>query len=185
MSDIRGLVIQSRLDYLENFYDNTVMQNIMKSLPDPVRQAVGEQVFPSNLYPFHYLRDLDTTIGEAIEKPLETIFTEIGESYAYQILDRYFYNYIESRDPQKFLAQLSKLYPYLWNFGEYTCQKSNARSATLRFQYDDDIYKPYCWFIQAFLKKGIELCGGNSVEIDEKGCESSENEACIYQVKWK
>jgi uncharacterized protein (TIGR02265 family) len=183
MSDIRGLIIQSRMDYIENHFDNSYAQ-VLKKLSEPVRHAIGEQVFLTNLYPFHLLRDLDAAIGESLPESLESIFSEIGQRYADLILDRYFYNYLEERNPHKFLEQLEKLYPYLWNFGQYSYKKSDNTEARIQFDYNEDVHKPYCWFVQYFLKRGIEICGGNSVEVQELKCEAEGEESCIYQIRW-
>ena len=184
MSDIRGLVIQSRLNYLEKLDDQAKYQQVLQKLSEPVRNAFGEQVFMTNLYSFTMLKNLDMAIGESLNIPLETIFTEIGKSYASLILDRYFYNYIQEKSPQRFLAQIERLYPALWSFGQYTYRKNKKNSATLKFDYDEDLHKPYCWFIQAFIKKGIEICGGKDAKIVEKECVSENGESCLYNVKW-
>ena len=185
MSDIKGLVIQSRLDYLENHDDQRLWKTVLQKLSEPTRQAVGEQVFLTNLYPFRILKELDTVLGENLDQPLEKVFRDIGEHFAVTILDRYFYNYIEMQDPQAFLAQIRNLYPYLWNFGQYFYQKSDNHSASVRFEYDEDIHKPYCWFTQAFLKKGIEICGGKAVALQEETCGAEDGEACSYVLTWK
>jgi len=184
MSDIRGLVIQSRLSYLEKLDDQSKFKHVLQKLSEPVRNAIGEQVFMTNLYSFSMLKDLDMAIGESLKIPLESIFNEIGTSYAKLILDRYFYNYIQEKDPQRFLAQVERLYSSLWYFGQYTYQKNGEKSATVKFDYDEDLHKPYCWFIQAFLNKGIEICGGKDVKINEKECVSEDGESCLYNIKW-
>jgi uncharacterized protein (TIGR02265 family) len=185
MSDVRGLIIQSRLDHIENLGDGNAYAQIMQKLAEPVRQAIGEQVFLTNLYPFHLLKDLDMVIGESLNEPLESIFKHIGEKYAELILDRYFYNYIVSKDPQKFLGQLGNLYQYLWNFGKYSYHKINDKSAKIIFEYDEDIHKPYCWFMQSLIRRGVEICGGGSVNLIETECEADDGEACQYQLAWK
>jgi len=184
MSDIKGLVFQSRLDYLENMAENNAYQQMMKKLPDPVRQAVGEQVFPSNLYPFHLLQNMDNALGASVSQPLENIFREIGARHAEGIIDRYFYNYEEARNPQKFLEQFGRLYSYLWDFGTYSYQKTGDRNAQVTFGYDEDIHKSYCWFMQEFLKKGVGICGGNAVKLNEKECEAEDGESCLYELQW-
>lgn len=184
MSDIRGLIFQSRLDYIEAKDNGKVYHKVFQKLSEPVRQSVGEQVFPTNLYPFRQLRDLDMAIGESIDQPLEVIFREIGSQFAQKTLDRYFYNYLESRDPQKFLAQIENLYGYLWDFGKYSYQKNKADSATVRFDYEEDIHKPYCWFMQEFLRKGVRLCGGTDVTLEEKDCEAESGDSCTYLISW-
>ena len=184
MSDVRGLIIQSRLDYIEEIKDSNVYTKVMQKLSEPVRQAIGEQVFFTNLYPFYLLKDLDIAIVESLNESLESIFQDIGEKYAELIMDRYFYNYIESKSPQKFLAQMGNLYSYLWNFGKYSYEKSNNNSAKIEFEYDEDIHKAYCWFMQSFLNKGIAMCGGQSIELKEIQCEADDGDACIYDISW-
>ncbi len=185
MSDIKGLVIQSRLDYLEKYKGRQVYQQVMQKLPDPVRQAIGEQVFPTNMYSYYLLRDLDNAIGESIDESLEAIFRDIGEKYAALVLDRYFYNYVEARDVQEYLAHLQRLYGQLWDFGTYTCRKTGDTANEVRFEYDEDIHKSYCWFMQGFLKRGVEICGGTSVMLEDVECEAENGEACIYRLQWQ
>jgi uncharacterized protein (TIGR02265 family) len=185
MSDIRGLIIQSRLEYIENSAESNIYRQVMQKLAEPAQQAIGEQVFLTNLYPFYLLKDLDLAIGESLNIPLESIFRNIGEKHADVILDRYFYNYVEAKDPHKYFKQLEKLYPNLWHFGKYVYKKVNQKSAEIKFDYDEDIHKPYCWFINSFLQKGLAICGGKSIEIAELQCEAEDGESCIYQLKWK
>ena len=185
MSDIRGLIIQSRLDYIENQENGVKYQQIFQKLSEPVRQAIGEQVFLTNLYSFHLLKELDSVLGEATKMPLESLFIEIGEQSAPLMLDRYFYNYIQNKNPQGFLAQIARLYSHICDFGKYTYSKTGETKADITFDYDEDIHKPYCWFIQTILVKGVELCGGKSVVLKENQCEAEDGESCQYHLSWK
>ena len=184
MSDIRGLVIQSRLDFLENQLDTNVSQQVIHKLNEPVRQAIGEQVFLTNLYPFYLLKDLDAAIAETIDTPLKALFQEIGEKTAPIMMDRYFFNYLQQKNPHGFLAQIERIYPYIWNFGKYSYEKSGDGEANIKFDYDEDIHKSYCWFIQSFLKSSLEICGARSVKIEETECEAQDGESCKYIVSW-
>ncbi len=185
MSDIRGLVIQSRLEYIENMENGNIHAKVLQKLSDPARNAVGEQVFLTNLYPFHLLKDLDEAIGESLDVSLESIFRDIGQRTAPVVLDRYFFNYIQDHNPHGFLAQLARLYPYLWNFGKYFYSKSDNGNATVQLTYDEDIHKPYCWFMQALLKKGVEICGAQNAALQEVQCEAEDGESCLYHLSWK
>jgi uncharacterized protein (TIGR02265 family) len=185
MSDIRGLIIQSRLDYIENQENGAKYQEVFQKLSESVRQAIGEQVFLTNLYSFHLLKEIDAVLGEVTKMPLESLFIEIGQQSTPLMLDRYFYNYMQNKDPHGFLAQIARLYPHLCHFGKYTFAKTGETKAEITFDYDEDIHKPYCWFIQAILRHGIELCGGKSVVLKEKQCEAEDDECCQYQISWK
>jgi uncharacterized protein (TIGR02265 family) len=185
MSDIRGLIIQSRLDFLENHTDETISQQVFQKLKEPLKQTIGEQVFLTNLYPFHLLKDLDAAIAESFDMPLKELFREIGAKTAPVMMDRYFFTYMQQNNPQGFLAQIERVYPYIWNFGKYKYSKISATEANTKFDYDEDIPKSYCWFIQSFLTNGVNLCGVKSVDIEEVECEAEDGEACRYKISWE
>jgi len=184
MSEIRGLMIHSRLDYVENLPDRKQYQQLLQHLGDGMRQSIGEQVFLTNSYPFSLLRELDKAIGEILNSPLEPIFRDIGKRSASLVLYQYFFNYVQSQNPHGFLAQIEKLYPYMCNFGQYFYQKTDQKSARIKFIYDEDIHKAYCWFIQAFLQTGIEICSGGKVLLKEMQCEADDGESCMYEISW-
>jgi uncharacterized protein (TIGR02265 family) len=184
MGDIRGLMIHSRLDYVENLPEKKQYQRVLQHLSEGVRQNIGEQVFLTNLYPFHILKEVDLAIGEILNEPLESIFRDIGKRSASLIMEQYFFNYVQAQNPQGFLSQIEKLYPSLCNLGQYFYQKSDQQSARLKFVYDEDIHKPFCWFIQTFLQTGIEICGGKNVILKEIQCEADNGESCMYEISW-
>jgi uncharacterized protein (TIGR02265 family) len=184
MSDIKGLMIHSRLDYVENLPDRQQYQRLLQHLGDSVRQSIGEQVFLTNSYPFSLLKELDTAIGEILNSTPESIFRDIGKRSANLVLYQYFFNYVQSQNPHGFLAQIEKLYPYMCNLGQYFYQKTDQKSARLKFIYDADIHKPYCWFIQEFMQTGIEICCGGKVTLKEIQCEADDGESCMYEVSW-
>jgi uncharacterized protein (TIGR02265 family) len=184
MSDIRGIIIQSRLDFLENHPDTNLSQQVIQKLGEPAKQAIGEQVFLTNLYPFHLLKDLDSAIVESFDISLKELFKEIGSKTALVMMDRYFFTYIQQKNPQGLLAQIERVYPYVWDFGKYSYNKSGNTEASIKFDYDEDIHKSYCLFIQFFLESSVNICGGKSVKIEEIECEAEDGESCRYKITW-
>ncbi|GAB4336291.1 MAG: hypothetical protein Kow0037_17340 [Calditrichia bacterium] len=185
MSEIRGLVLESRVEYVETRHGRNVWVNIVKSLPEPIGQAVGEQVFISNLYPFYLLKELDNAIGEVIQEPLEKLFKEIGAFHAGKIMDRYFFNYLDKRNPAGMLRQIKNLYGTLWNIGTCEVEENDSKNFTLSFHYKEDIYKSYCWFMQGFLSTSVEMCGGKAVRLSEGKCGAMDEDVCEYHLQWK
>jgi uncharacterized protein (TIGR02265 family) len=185
MSEIRGLIIQTRMDYLEKTKIQLVHKKVLDKLPESTRFAIGEQIFLTNLYPFRFLNELDQAIDETMEQPSEIIFRDIGNHCAHTILDRYFYNYIESKDPQKFLAQISHLYAKLWNFGTYSLNTFTENDVEVVYSYQEKIHSQYCLYLEAFLKTGVELCGGKNVSIIELDCKGKECFSCRFRLTWE
>ena len=115
---------------------------------------------------------------------MKELFKEIGSKTALIMMDRYFFTYMQQKNPQGLLAQIERVYPYIWDFGKYSYEKAGNTKADIKFDYDEDIHKSYCWFIQSFLESSVNLCGGKSVKIDEVECEAEDGESCRYSITW-
>ncbi len=187
MSEIRGLILQSRFEFLEEKIGSQAIRLLLEKLSPASKQIIEEQIFPVNKYPFQLLKEIDSVIPQIISEPLEKIFRDMGKYFSPIIVDKYFYNYIESRNPAGFLHHMEKLYFYLWDFGQYNCTPSakNNNEYDVHLNYEIDIHKPYCWFMQAFLTQGVEICGASNVTLKEIKCEAENDEECLYRIKWK
>jgi len=187
MSEIRGIILQSRFEYLEEKIGHQAIKKLLEKLSPASKQIIEEQIFPVNKYPFQLLKDIDEVIPQIISEPLEKIFRDIGTNYSPKIVDKYFYNFIESQNPGGFLCHIEKLYFYLWDFGQYDCTSvgNNPNSFQIDLEYEIDIHKPYCWFMQELLKRGTEICGASSPALSELKCAAENADKCLYQIKWE
>ncbi|NOX38273.1 MAG: TIGR02265 family protein [Calditrichaeota bacterium] len=185
MRDVRGLVLLSRIEFLENELDGNAMKQLADMLSPQTREMVTEQIFPVNRYPFSVLKEIDQVIPQLVSLPLEELFRKIGTHFAPIIVDRYFYNYMVAHQPDKFLVQFKNLYLHLWGFGEYAYDFQDRHRVTLSFEYEEDIHKPYCWFVQAFFTESIQLCGGKQVVLNEMECDAENGERCVYKINWQ
>ena len=184
MPEIRGLIVQSRLNYLEKLSDPKIMRKTLQKLPEDIRYEISEQIFPVNAYPFRYLSAIDETLMEVSPLAPEELFEQIGAQFSDLIVDRYFHLYSELGQPTRFLNLLSALYCTLWGFGEYQPDTSEY-SAHLRFFYPVSIPKSFCLFQQSFLKKSLDHCGAQKIKLIERECMVDNKKRCVYDLEWE
>ncbi len=186
MKNIKGLIIQFRLEFIEERLGADAFKNFIHSLSLPTQEILRSPVLPSSSYSFSILKEIDERLPQVIDKPLEPLFREIGAYSAPKIVDRYFYNYVSSREPRKFLFQYQRLYPILWGFGKVTVEESAQQDHQfdVSFSYEQDIHKPYCWFMQSFLEHAVRFVGAPSVTLIERECDAENGERCWYQIQW-
>ncbi len=186
MKNIKGLIIQLRLEYLENKLGPDAFKKFVHSLSPPTQEILRSPVLPSSTYSFSILKEIDEKLPQVIDKPLETLFREIGAFAAPIIVDRYFYNYISTQDVERFLIQFQRLYPILWGFGNVDGEKDpdNTSAFQLIFVYEQDIHKPYCWSMQSFLETAVQLVGSKKAHLIEKECDAENGDKCWYHIQW-
>ncbi len=186
MKNIKGLIIQLRMEFLEERIGVDAIKGFLGLLSMPAQEILRSPVLPSSGYSFSILRELDEKLPQVIDMPLENLFREIGNYSAPKIVDRYFYNYVENRQPARFLEQFQRLYPILWGFGSVQVFPAEDEGGYyVQFFYEQDIHKPYCWFMQNVLTRSISIVGGESVVLNEKECDAENGEKCWYHIRWK
>lgn len=185
MGHIRGLVFHSRLDYIKQNLDFNARKALKSYLSPQADHLFSEQIFPVNLYQFRFLKELDEALAQVSSEPPPSLFEQIGQRFAAVITDRYFFNYIQQHQAQKFLKQFQLLYKQLWGFGEYEVHFEENGSAHLFFQYSVTIYAHYETFMEAFLKTSLEICGARKVQLKSQECNHDSEDCRTYLMEWK
>ncbi len=186
MKTIKGLIVQLRLDYLEEHLDPEGYKRFLGALSPHTQEVLKTPVPPSNSYSFSIIQEIDEKLPQFIDLPLEALFRDIGRHAAPKIVDRYFYNYVETREAKKFLEQFQRLYPILWGFGTVTAKAVDSHPVVfdIQFFYDQDIHKPYCWFMQSFLESALSLFEKDHIQLTEKECDAENGDKCWYRIQW-
>lgn len=181
MADIRGLILLSRLDYVERHIDGAAFKSAAEALPEAARQVLLDQVFMVNDYPFEWLRALDGVLTTASELDETALFEAVGRQFAAMLLDRYFFNYIETRQPGRYLAQLQRHYPRLWGFGRMEFHSHSRGEGTIDLVYPEPVHAAHTIFMATFLKEGMVICGASDIVLEPS---DSSGEHRHYVVRW-
>ncbi|RMF61505.1 MAG: TIGR02265 family protein [Calditrichaeota bacterium] len=184
MNGIRGLVFHSRFEYIKKQFDSEQLKQLSQLLSPQAHQFIFDQVFPVNQYPFELLKELDSYIVQLAPESEEEVFNRIGSDFADMIMDRYFVNYVEAKEPQRFLAQFQVLYPQLWNLGTLSYHPLSETSAELSFVIEDEIHPPFQRFLERFLTRAVELCGAREIQLQLQS-KSNSTGRFTYRIQWK
>ncbi len=185
MSEIRGLIFHSRLDYLQKHWNGSSLKKLGESLSLSTRQLISDQIFWVNTYPFEALKEFDLALGRAAGQPEAELYSDIGREFAVALVERYFYNYVEAGAPSKFLLQFQRLYSYLWGFGELEVHLEEQHKAELSFTFDEEIPDSFRFFLEAFLARALEICGAKEVSLNREPDFNTGEDHLVYHLSWR
>ena len=181
MSGIKGLVILTRFDYIENAYGRNKLKEITgKVNPDregPLNQPIGI----SKEYPELLLGTLDNLIASELLDKKESGFLEIGHWSAQHLMPRYFQLYIDDKDPQGFLEQMARLRDVLIGLGEMTIADLAKKSQVVHINYGQPYIESVRLSELGFLVEGCRMCGAKNVKWEEQNKTETSVE---YQISW-
>lgn len=181
MTGIKGLVILTRFDYIENTYGKNKLKEITgKMNPDregPLNQPIGI----SKDYPEILLGTLDNLIKTELLENNESGFLEIGYWSAKHLIPRYFQIYIDDKDPKGFLKQMALLRDILVGLGEMTLAEMNKKSLVIHINYGQPYIESVRLSELGFLVEGCRLCGVKNVKWEELNKTETSIE---YQISW-
>jgi hypothetical protein len=167
MSQIKGLVLLSRFDYLDHKHDLNTLKEFLKKISTPEANFVRQPVIGANFYPENILVMVDEVLlneyfGGNIDE-----FREVGIWSARSIVSRYFNIYLEEQKPLDFLSQFARLRDALIGSGEMTVSVHGANSADVTIDYGQPVPRSICLSEQGFLAEGLRLCGAREVNVQE------------------
>ena len=166
MEQIRGLVFHSRLSFIDTEMNSAQQKTFLNQLSEKNRVLLSDLIFPVNLYSFSLLAEIDAHLPEAVGQPEDVVFSKMGEQFAVIQLDRYFFDYINGRNPGGFLEHGERLYPALWHIGR--CEvAAEKKGGTVKITTQEPLHSGYRQFWRAFLVSGLEICGAKKVKAIE------------------
>jgi hypothetical protein len=186
MSSIKGLVLMSRLEYLEEKYGIKIYKGFLKKISTDEVNFSRQPVDGAHTYSDSLLVRIDQILLEDyFDNDLDE-FKQLGKWSANNFIYRYFGLYVDKSDPQGFLAQYARLRDRLIGSGEMALQVPAKKNILVSIDYGQPIPKSVCLSEQGFIAGGMNLCGAAKIEISEKTCASdSDNFTCDFEIKFK
>lgn len=186
MGTIKGLVLLSRMEYLDNKYGEEEYKKFLKKISTPEENYERRPIDGSNNYQESTLTKIDEILLEDYFKGDINKFINIGKWNAQKLMHKYFNLYLEEQKPGNFLFQYNRLRPFLIGSGAMQIKTLKENSYKIIIDYEQTIPRSVCLSEQGFISEGIEMCGGNNLEIIEFECASTPPEfICSYQINLK
>lgn len=185
MPHIKGLVLLTRLEYLEMKHGVTTYREFLKSISSEDHNFVRQTVDAASQYADEMLARIDHELLENyFDNDLEE-FRRLGEWNADNLMYRYFNLYIDENKPAEFMEQYARLRSALIGSGDMTVQRLGDKKIQIIIDYGQSIPRSVCLSEQGFLSGGMELCGARNVNIEESSCASEpDSYACRMELNY-
>lgn len=182
MSGIKGIVILTRFEYIENEFGRDVLKKINEQIDVDESSSLHQPIGISKEYSEHLLQKIDDILLKDIFAGKVERFREMGHWIAGRLMPRYFQIYLDEQNPGGFLAQMSRMRHLLIGLGEMGVSALNKRSYWLRINYG----QPYSQTVRlselGFLEEGCRMCGAGNVKTSE---EKSTDTTVEYSINWE
>ena len=186
MPSVRGLVLISRLEYLEMRFGTDIHREFLKKISTESINFLRQPLEGAMSYPDTMLATIDQILLEDFFNNDRQEFKTLGKWSADNFMSRFFSQYVDEAQPIEFLAQYGRLRFYLIGSGEMTLQIRNPAELYISIDYGQKIPKSVCLSEQGFIEGGVEQCGARGVMIREDVCAStSEDFTCHFTVQFE
>lgn len=181
MNTIKGLVILTRFDYIENHYERQQLVEFVDALDVEDKNQLIQPIIISKDYPVSFLKAIDEKILLDFFNEDEKKFVDLGNWNAHKLIPRYSQVYIDNRNPAGFLYQMSHLRPMLIGPGVMEVMEVDAALMKIRIDYGLTYLETVRLSELGVLEEGCRMCGARNVKmktLDQNGVYVD------YEVSW-
>ena len=186
MPFVRGLALMSRFEYFEYKFGAEKYRDFLKKISTEEINFSRQPVDGAHIYPDALLAKIDQILlSEYFDNDLNEFF-KMGKWGASNFMYRYFGLYVENQVPSDFLLQYSRLRDSLLGSGQMIIQIVDKGKINMMIDYGQKIPKSICQSEKGFIQGGLEQCGAQNIELQEKQCASdSDTYICEFNIKFK
>jgi hypothetical protein len=183
LQQIKGAVLKSRIDFIEQHSGNEGVRRVLESLP-PGDQRTLRMLFTSNWYPFDLGKALDHAIVQVLGGGKDEFFERLGAASAQKNLSSIHSGYLTKGDAHAFLAKAPSIYSLYYETGRREYQPAGPTEGVLTTYGAETFSAPDCLTVIGWHHKALEMCGILGVQIVEEECRAKGGTVCRYRVRW-
>ena len=164
MSGIKGLVLLTRFDYIEEKYGKERLKSFWEQIELEDKSVFQQPILISKEYPEIILKAVDQAIEKHFFKDKTPSFRELGYWIAGHLMPRYFQVYVDEKNPAGFLRQIMRMRPTLIGLGRMDMVDLERNTFLIKIDYGQP-YLPSVYQSElGFLEEGVRMCGARQVE---------------------
>jgi len=184
VQQIKGVILKSRLAFVEQFFGKEGVQRVLAAMPQNDQRTL-RMLFTSNWYPFELGKALDDTIVRVLGGGKVEFFERLGAASAEKNLATVHSGFLTKGDAQGFLAKTPSIYSLYYESGRREYEQVGPKEGVLT-TYDAQTFSaPDCLTVIGWYKKALEMCGVRGIEIVEQECRAKGGKVCRYRVRWE
>ena len=183
MSNVKGSVLLSRLDFAREHFGVQGLAKLLAALTDEDRR-VATTFLPAQWYPFDLGERIDSAIMHVLGRGDPGTFHRLGVRSAEVNLAGVHSVFLQSGDPHGLLRRAPVIYKLYYDTGTRTYEKTGENSCRLT-TYDSESYsRADCFTVIGWHQRAVGLCGGTDVRIDHSVCRVEDGAVCQYDISW-
>ncbi|HGY55065.1 MAG TPA: hypothetical protein ENK44_05145 [Caldithrix abyssi] len=165
MSGIKGLVLLTRFDFIEEKYGRERLKLFWEQVDLKDKSIFHQPIVISKEYPELILKAVDEAIEKQFFKDKEPSFRRLGHWIAGHLMLRYFQIYVDEHNPVGFLQQIIRMRPTLIGLGTMNMVDLGPNNYLIKIDYGQP-YLPSVYESElGFLEESVRLCGGRNVQV--------------------
>ncbi len=181
MSGIKGIVLLTRLNYVETHFGKDGLKEFLNKLNVTKESPLFQPIIISNDYSEDLILQIDRILlTEYFDNDVQK-FVELGNWNAQRLVPTYFQIYIDEKNPGGFIEQNAILRPYLIGLGEMLVSAIEPNQYLVRINYGQPYPESVRLSELGFLEEGIRMCSGQNVK---SSVEEKDETSVEYNIQW-
>ena len=166
MSGIKGVVILTRFEYIENNYGKDKLFEIIEKIDFDNKRRLKQPIGVSKEYSENLLSEIDKLIlSEYFDNDVK-MFRKLGYWNAAKLVGRYMQILIDEKSPENFLKQMVSLRPIMFGLGDLQVVELEKNVYELSINYGQPFIPSVMESELGFLEEGCRICGAENVELE-------------------
>jgi hypothetical protein len=166
MSGIKGIVILSRFEYVENNFGKDKLAEMITEIDFDNKRRLKQPIGVSKEYSENLLSEIDKFILKKYFDNDVKKFRELGRWNAPRLVSRYMQTLIDEKSPQAFIEQMVYMRPILFGLGDMKIVELEKRYYEISINYGQPYIPSIMESELGYLEEGCRLCGAKNVHLE-------------------
>jgi uncharacterized protein (TIGR02265 family) len=183
---VKGTLVIARMKYVKA-QGRDASERVLRRLAQADQAVVRGMLRPSTWYPASLLVRLEMTIAAVLANgDRRALFLDLGQFSADTNLGENGVQrpYVKAGDPHFLLRNVPRLYASQHSGGTRTYEQQGIRGAVIRTLDGEAPDAEDCLTTVGWLRRAVELSGGQGVVVEETRCRARGAACCEYAVSW-
>jgi hypothetical protein len=184
MANVKGSVLRSRVDYVENQFGRQRLDQVLALLPEEDRHTFKSGLLPAQWYPFALGERLETAILQSLGEEGRSTFTDLGRQSATYNLGGVHKVFVRAGDPHHLLSRAPAIYKLYYDTGSRTYEKTGENACRLVTSDAEVTSVGDCLTVMGWHQRAVEMCDGRDVVTEHPRCRARGDAVCEYLISW-
>ncbi len=180
---VKGNILKARMGFVKERFGDPGLEKVLNRMSEDDRKVLRTAINVA-WYDFGLGARLDKAIVAALAGGDTRLFEEMGRASARDNLTTVHSNFLQPRDPQKFMAKAGLIYGFYYDTGRRTWQPTGPTSGVLTTTGSETYSTADCATVIGWYKEALGMLGAKNIDIVEETCCARGDQACRYNVKW-